>query len=580
MDPLEMTGAQVLVRCLELEDCGVIFGIPGGAVLPLYDALHDSSLRQVLGRHEQGVGHMAEGFAHVSGRPGVAIVTSGPGLTNVITPIADAMSDSIPIVVISGQVPSDAIGTDAFQECPSTALTAPVVKRNWLVLDGAEIPLVVRQAFRLAATGRPGPVHIDVPKDVLAQPCPWSWPSDDEVDASLGLGPVLALEESAVTAAARLLLDAERPVLYVGGGVLKAGASAELRELAELCNLHVVSTLMARGAFPDSHRLALGMPGMHGNYTAITALQRSDLLVALGARFDDRVTSRVESFAPDAKVIHADVDPGEMGKVRTPDVALVADCRVAIRALTDAVHHAMTAGQGPPDRTAWHDTIAAWQCEHPLRYEPARPGDLLKPQFVFEQLRNRLPADAIVASGVGQHQMWASQYLRFDHPRTWVNSGGLGTMGFGIPAAIGAKVARPDAAVWVVDGDGCFQMTAQELVTASVEGIPIKVALFNNTFLGMVRQWQELFHDQRFSGVDLSRDLPDYCGWATAMGCLAIRVETPGQVGPAIDRANATTDRPVVIEFRTDPTEKVFPMVASGSSNDDVVLGIQPPEIT
>ncbi|MDP9073485.1 MAG: acetolactate synthase large subunit [Actinomycetota bacterium] len=573
---MKLTGAQALIKSLEMEGTEVCFGLPGGAILPAYDPIIDSPIRHILVRHEQGAGHMAEGYAHVTGRPGVAIVTSGPAATNIVTPLCDAYMDSVPIVVITGQVSRAMIGTDGFQECDTVGITRSVTKHNDLVMDPADIAMSVRQAFHIATTGRPGPVLVDLPKDVLQAATDWYWPSDAEVEASLpGYRPATSGDPAAIAAAARLIRQSTRPVIYAGGGILNAHAAAELRELAELTGISVVTTLMARGAFPDSHPLCLGMPGMHGNYTAITAMQQADLLIALGSRFDDRVTGRVGTFAPDAKIIHVDIDPAEHGKIRRPDVPIVGDCRLVIRQLVDELNaqaSTATADGAGPDRNAWNSRISGWQEKYPLHYDPPVEGDLLKPQYVLEVLRDSTPEDTIVVSGVGQHQMWTSQYWQFDHPYTWVNSGGLGTMGFAVPAAIGAKVGRPDKMVWAVDGDGCFQMTAQELVTASSERIPVKVAILNNAYLGMVRQWQEMFYDERYSEVYLSPDLPNYVKWAEAMGCVGFRVESPEEVQPTIDKANEIDDRPVVIDFRTDAREKVFPMVPAGASNDDVVV--------
>ena len=469
------------------------------------------------------------------------------------------------------QVPYAAIGTDAFQECDTTGITQSITKHNFLVTEAQDIPRTIKEAFHIATTGRPGPVLVDIPKDIVDPTNPRSdmtWEDDVAMDLP-GYRPRVDVDPEAIRAAAKLVRDAERPVLYVGGGILKARAAEALRELAELTGIGVVTTLMARGAFPDSHELCLGMPGMHGNYTAVTAMQEADLLVALGARFDDRVTGRLDGFAPDARIVHVDIDPAELGKVRRPDVAVQGDVRVAIEALVAELSHG---GTGDVDRSAWKSRISGWQERFPLAYEPWVSGDALKPQYVIEQLRDATPDDTIVASGVGQHQMWASQYWTFDHPYTWINSGGLGTMGFAIPAAIGASVAQPDKMVWAVDGDGCFQMTAQELVTATVENIPIKVALLNNSYLGMVRQWQEMFYDERYSEVFLSKEVPDYKMWAESMGCVAMRVDDPDEVAPAIERANEVDDRPVVIDFRVAADEKVFPMVPSGKTNSELVV--------
>jgi acetolactate synthase-1/2/3 large subunit len=580
---MKLTGAQALIKSLEMQKVEVIFGLPGGAILPVYDPILDSSIRHILVRHEQGAGHMAEGYAHVTGRPGVAMVTSGPGATNIVTPLADAMMDSIPIVVITGQVPTTAIGTDAFQEVPITGVTLDITKHNWLITDVNDIPRVVAEAFHVATTGRPGPVLVDLPKDISNATMDWYWPSSlDELDLP-GYKPQTTGDPEEVSRAAELILAAERPVIYAGGGILKARGAEALFELATRTGIPVVTTLMGRGTFPDSHPLCLGMPGMHGNYTAVTAMQKSDLLIALGSRFDDRVTGKVSAFAPEAKIIHVDIDPAELGKVRRPDVPIAGDARLVMEQILEAL---ASQGLGPvgtvpdtgsraatrPDLSSWLDQIRAWQAEFPLTYNQ-EDGGALKPQYVVEQLRDLSPDDTIVASGVGQHQMWASQYWQFNHPYTWVNSGGAGTMGFAVPAAIGAKVGRPDKTVWAIDGDGCFQMTAQELVTASAEKIPVKIAILNNAYLGMVRQWQELFYAERYSEVYLSPDLPDYVKWAEAMGCVGLKVESAEEVAPAIEKANGIDDRPVVIDFRTDAFEKVYPMVPAGAPNDDIIVG-------
>lgn len=504
------------------------------------------------------------------------MVTSGPAATNVVTPLCDAYLDSVPMVCITGQVPYAAIGTDAFQECDTTGITMSVTKHNFLVSEAQDIPRTIRAAFHIATTGRPGPVLVDIPKDIVDPVNPrsqmkWYEASDADMDLP-GYAPQTQGDPELIRAAAEMIQAAKRPVLYVGGGVLKSRAAEALLELAELLQIPVVTTLMARGAFPDSHELCLGMPGMHGNYTAVMAMQHSDLLISLGARFDDRVTGKLDGFAPEAKIIHVDIDSAELGKVRKVDVGIRGDCRVVIEGLIGALRAQMAAAETRPDRSEWRSKLSGWQEKFPLVYEQSLPGDKLKPQYVVEELRDNNPTDTIVASGVGQHQMYASQYWRFEYPYTWINSGGLGTMGFAIPAAIGAKVGKPDKRVWAVDGDGCFQMTAQELVTASVENVPIKVALLNNSYLGMVRQWQEMFYDERFSEVYLSEDTPDYVKWSEAMGCVGIRVESPEEVAPAIQKANEINDRPVVVEFRTDPRENVFPMVPAGKSNSELVL--------
>lgn len=558
------------MRILEHEGVEVVFGLPGGAILPAYDPLLDSPLRHILVRHEQGAGHMAEGYAHATGKPGVAMVTSGPGATNIVTPLCDAYMDSVPIVVITGQVPYPAIGTDAFQECDITGISSAITKHNFLVTEAADIPQTIHDAFHIATTGRPGPVLVDIPKDIIDPKNPRSqmtW-EDPQPHILPGYSPTIKGDPELIRQAIELIGKSRQPVIYSGGGILKSRAAEELLAFAELTQIPVVTTLMNRGGFPDDHPLCLGMPGMHGNYTAVTAMQESDLLITLGARFDDRVTGKVSGFAPGAKIIHVEIDPAEIGKVRKADVGIKGDCKHVIAALTEALREE---GEEPRRRDAWLNTIKEWQKKYPLVYE-STPDGPLKPQFVVEKLRDNTPDDTIVSAGVGQHQMWASQYWKFNHPYTWVNSGGLGTMGFAVPAAIGAKVGRPDRMVWAIDGDGCFQMTAQELVTATTERIPIKVAILNNAYLGMVRQWQEMFYEERYSEVYLSPDLPNYSQWAESMGCVAMRIDTPEEVEPAIVKANEVDDLPVVLDFRVDAQEKVFPMVPAGASNDEIVV--------
>jgi acetolactate synthase-1/2/3 large subunit len=562
---VQLTGAQALIKSLEQQGVDTVFGLPGGAILPVYDPLLDSSIRHILVRHEQGAGHMAEGYALATGRPGVAIVTSGPGATNIVTPIANAHMDSTPLVVITGQVATASIGTDAFQECDITGITMGITKHNFLVQSAQELPRAAAAAFHLATTGRPGPVLIDVPKDVSQSMMDWWYPSTvDEYDLP-GYRPEVDLDEDAIAGAVALIAASQRPVLYVGGGTLKSHASKELLAFAERTKMPVVTTLMARGAFPDSHDQHLGMPGMHGMYAAVTAIQRCDLLISLGARFDDRVTGRISAFAAGAKVIHVDIDRAEFNKVRQADVAIQSNVAAALVAL-DA------SSATPRSLDAWWEEIRSWQEKYPLTYDEPTDDELLRPQFVIESIARRAEPGTIVTSGVGQHQMWAAQHWKFEEPGTWINSGGAGTMGFGLPAAIGAKVGRPDRTVWCIDGDGCFQMTAQELVTARIEGIPIKVAILNNAYLGMVRQWQEMFYDERYSEVYLSAELPDYVKWAEAMGCVGMRATNLKEMADVIDEANKINDVPVVIDFRTDSSEKVFPMVAAGASNDDIMV--------
>ncbi|NIH81961.1 acetolactate synthase-1/2/3 large subunit [Amycolatopsis viridis] len=572
-----MTGAQSLVRSLEAMGVEVVFGIPGGTILPAYDPLLDSTkVRHVLVRHEQGAGHAATGYAQATGKVGVCMATSGPGATNLVTPLADANMDSVPVVAITGQQSRPLIGTDAFQEADICGITMPVTKHNFLVTDPVDIPRVIAEAFHLASTGRPGPVLVDIPKDVLQETTSFSWPPEMHLP---GYRPTLRPHGKQVREAARLIAQARRPVLYVGGGVIKAQASAQLKRLAELTGIPVVTTLMARGAFPDSHRQHLGMPGMHGSVAAVAAMQRADLLVALGARFDDRVTGQLESFAPEAKVVHADIDPAEISKNRKADVPIVGDCAEIITELIDAVQ-AETERSGAPDLAPWWTQIDSWRDTFPAGYEWPADGTL-SPQYVIERIGQIVGPDAVYAAGVGQHQMWAAQFIKYENPRTWLNSGGLGTMGYAVPAAMGAKFGVPDKQVWAIDGDGCFQMTNQELATCAIEGAPIKVAVINNGNLGMVRQWQNLFYAERYSNTDLGTHkhrIPDFTLLAEALGCAGLRCETQDEVDDVIRRAMEINDRPVVIDFVVGKDAQVWPMVAAGTGNDEIMAarGIRP----
>ena len=565
----QITGAQSLIRSMEYADVDVVFGIPGGAILPAYDPLMDSTkVRHILVRHEQAAGHAAEGYAAATGRVGVCMATSGPGATNLVTPIADAHMDSVPMVAITGQVPSSAIGTDALQEADIRGITMPITKHNYLVTDPAEIPRAIAEAFYLASSGRPGPVLVDISKDALQAMTTFEWPTDISLP---GYHPVTKPHSKQVREAARLILESSRPVLYVGGGVIRADASAQLRELAELTGLPVVTTLMARGAFPDSHPQHMGMPGMHGSVGAVGALQKADLLVTLGARFDDRVTGKLSTFAPDATVIHADIDPAEIGKNRHADVPIVGDVGEVMTELIAALREEMAAGrQG--DYEGWWVQLNRWRDTYPVGYDLPNDGSL-SPQYVIERLGAISGPDAIMAAGVGQHQMWGAQFVKYEKPRTWLNSGGLGTMGFAVPAAMGAKVGMPGSVVWAIDGDGCFQMTNQELVTCAINDIPIKVALINNSSLGMVRQWQTLFYNERYSETDLhSHRLPDFVKLADAYGCHGLRCETPEEVDSVIEKALSINDAPVVIDFVVHRDAMVWPMVAAGTSNDDILV--------
>ena len=560
-----VSGAQSLITSLEHAGVTDIFGIPGGAILPAYDPLFDSSIRHILVRHEQGAGHAAQGYAAATGRVGVCMATSGPGATNLVTALADAHMDSVPIVAITGQVGASMIGTDAFQEADIRGITMPITKHNFLVTDPADIPRVVAEAFYIASTGRPGPVLVDVAKSALQAQTTFVWPTELSLP---GYRPVTKPHAKQVREATRLVLEARKPVLYVGGGVIRADASAELLELAELTGIPVVTTLMARGAFPDSHVQNLGMPGMHGTVAAVAALQKSDLLITLGARFDDRVTGNLDSFAPHAKVIHADIDPAEIGKNRIADVPIVGDARETITELVAALRAEHAQGRAG-DYAGWVSYLAGVKQRYPLGYDTPEEG--LAPQYVIERLSAIAGPEAVYVSGVGQHQMWATHFVQYEHPRTWLNSGGLGTMGYAVPAAMGAKVARPEATVWAIDGDGCFQMTNQELATCTIEGIPIKVALINNESLGMVRQWQTLFYEGRYSNTDLhSKRVPDFVKLAEAYGAVGLTCDDPADVDAVIRKAMEINDVPVVIDFRVERDAMVWPMVAAGTSNDEI----------
>ncbi|EME58651.1 acetolactate synthase 1 catalytic subunit [Amycolatopsis decaplanina DSM 44594] len=574
---MRVTGAQSLVRSLESVGAEVVFGIPGGTILPAYDPLLDSTkVRHVLVRHEQGAGHAATGYAQATGKVGVCMATSGPGATNLVTPLADANMDSVPVVAITGQQSRALIGTDAFQEADICGITMPITKHNFLVTDPADIPRTIAEAFHLASTGRPGPVLVDIPKDVLQEMTSFSWPTELRLP---GYRPTLRPHGKQVREAARLIGKSRRPVLYVGGGVVKANASRQLMELAELTGIPVVTTLMARGAFPDSHPQHLGMPGMHGSVAAVAAMQRADLLIALGARFDDRVTGQLSSFAPDAAVVHADIDPAEISKNRKADVPIVGDCAEIITELIEAVR-AETDKSAKPDLKDWWTQASAWRDDYPAGYEWPEDGTL-SPQYVIERIGSLVGPDAVYTAGVGQHQMWAAQFVKYENPRTWINSGGLGTMGFAVPAAMGAKFGVPDKQVWAIDGDGCFQMTNQELATCAIEGAPIKVAVINNGNLGMVRQWQNLFYSERYSNTDLGTHkhrIPDFTLLAEALGCAGLRCETKEDVDATIRRAMEINDRPVVIDFVVGKDAQVWPMVAAGTGNDEImaVRGIRP----
>ncbi|NQW06634.1 MAG: acetolactate synthase large subunit [SAR202 cluster bacterium] len=562
----KMTGASALVKALEVSGVDVMFGIPGGAILPAYDPIFDSKIRHILVRHEQGAGHAATGYAQATGRTGVCIVTSGPGATNLVTPIADAQMDSVPIVAITGQVASGAIGTDAFQEADIRGITMPITKHSFLVTKPEDIARSIAEAFHIASTGRPGAVLVDIAKDALQMQTEFNYPKNIELG---GYSPKLDASPEAIRDAAALIAQSKAPVLYIGGGAIKAGAHKELLKLAELTGAPVVTTLMARGAFPDSHPQHLGMPGMHGTVAAVTALQKADLLITLGARFDDRVTGKLSTFAPNAKIIHADIDPAEIGKNRRADVALIGDLKLTIEALIPALKSEFKKNQ--PDISAWLTQAYGWRTRFPLGYDHPKDGSV-SPQYVIERIGKLSGPDAIYVAGVGQHQMWASQFISYEKPRTWLNSGGLGTMGYAVPAAMGAKVGAPDTTVWAIDGDGCFQMTNQELVTCALNNIPIKVAVINNESLGMVRQWQTLFYNERYSNTELhSKRIPDFAKLADAMGCVGLTCDSTDDVDKTIAKAMEINDRPVVVDFSVHRDAMVWPMVAAGTSNDEIV---------
>ena len=568
---MRMTGAEAVMRTLEALGVDTIFGYPGGAIMPAYDTLIEAGLTHILVRHEQGAIHMAEGYAHATGKVGVCLVTSGPAATNLVTGLTDAMMDSIPVLALTGQVPSTAIGTDAFQEADVTGITMPITKHNELVRSADRIVDAIKEGYHIARTGRPGPVLIDLPKDILNAEVDFVW--DPTVDLP-GYKPTVRGHGRMVREAIAMIAEAERPVIYAGGGLVRAGADAELRAFAERLQLPVVTTLMARGILPDSHELTVGMPGMHGHVAAVRAFQETDLLIVLGARFDDRVTGRLDAFAPLAHVIHVDVDPAEIGKNRHADVPLVGDVKVVLEqflAHIDSLEEKGRITEALPDTTAWRSHIQDMKAAHPLRCDQAETG-VLKPQTAIRAIYERWGDEAVYVAGVGQHQMWSSQLIPYSRGRQWINSGGLGTMGFAVPAAIGAKVGLGrDVPVIAIDGDGCFQMTFQEIATAVQHDIPVVFCVINNGYLGMVRQWQALFYDDRLSQVELPQALPDLVLLAQAYGIPGFRVDRVEDLDAVLAQAAAITDRPVLVDLRVDPEEMVFPMVPSGASNDDIL---------
>ncbi|MGV0334616.1 acetolactate synthase large subunit [Corynebacterium kroppenstedtii] len=571
----KLTGAELIVRTLEVLGTRTVFGLPGGAVLPLYEALYESTtLNHILVRHEQGAGHAATGYAQATGEVGVCIATSGPGATNLVTPLADANIDSVPVVAITGQVGLRLLGTDAFQEADICGVTLPVTKHNFMVTKVEDIPRLIAEAFHLASTGRPGPVLVDVPKDIQNQVAEFEWPVELELP---GYRPTTSPHSRKIKQAVDLIAQSRRPVLYVGGGVIKANASAELAEFVEKTGIPVVTTLMALGSFPDSHPLHMGMPGMHGSVSAVASLQKADVVIAIGTRFDDRVTGDVESFAPEAKFIHADLDPAEIGKIREVEVPIVGDAREVLQSLTDMY---TKKNLKQPECSRWVDYLHSLQKTYALGWENPDDGKLA-PQAVIKAISDEVGPDAIYCAGVGQHQMWAAQFVDYEQPRTWLNSGGLGTMGYAVPAAMGAQAGSPGKEVWAIDGDGCFQMTNQELVTCAVNDLPIKVAVINNGNLGMVRQWQNLFYQSHYSHTGLhpkGEYLPDFVSLAESMGCASFRVTREDEIVPTIKKAREINDRPVVIDFIVGEDAQVWPMVASGHSNDEIqyALNLRP----
>jgi acetolactate synthase-1/2/3 large subunit len=562
----KLTGAQALIKALEREGVTTVFGVPGGAILPAYDPLLDSPIRHILARHEQGAGHMASGYAWATGEVGVCIATSGPGATNLVTPLADALIDSVPMVAITGQVAATSIGMDAFQEAHTTGITMGATKHNYLITDAETIPDVVHEAFHIAKTGRPGPVLIDVPKDMLNATVTWRDPAPLDLP---GYKPTTNPHPRRISQAIKLLQSAKQPMLYLGGGIIHAGAATEAFEFANKANLPTVTSLMGRGSIPDSSPLALGMSGMHGTYAATTAFQKADVILGIGVRWDDRVTGNPEFFAPNAKIIHADIDPAEIGKVVETEIPIVGDAKAVLTALNEEW------GDDPtPARTDWMTIVEGWKETFPLSYDQ-QPDGMIKQQFVIEELHRITGGDAIIVSGVGQHQMWASQFWKFEDPNKWINSGGLGTMGYAVPAAIGAKAGKPDELVYAIDGDGCFQMTFQEMITAAVDKIPVKIAVMNNGSYGMVAQWQKLFYEGRMSSSILGADILDYVKLAEAMGCVGLRATTMAEVAPVIQQSLEINDRPVIVEFLVDPDEMVFPMVVAGGNNDEVIMTME-----
>jgi acetolactate synthase-1/2/3 large subunit len=564
-----MSGARILLECLKRQGVDLIFGLPGGAVLPIYDVLYDfEGLRHILVRQEAAAGHAAEGYARTTGKVGVCLVTSGPAATNLVTALQDALMDSIPIVAFTGQVPTHLIGNDAFQEADNVGITRSCTKHNFLVKDGNDLGPIIREAFHIASTGRPGPVHVDLPKDILVKEWDLIWPEHVQMRS---YNPNYDGHPGQIKRAAKLLARAKKPVLYVGGGVISSDASAELRELAELGQFPLTQTLMGLGAFPMEHPLSLDMLGMHGSYYANMAVHNSDVLVAIGARFDDRVTGRVDAFAPNAEIIHIDIDPSSISKNLKVDVPIVGDCRRVLAKLVDALREELKDEPAPAvreGRRQWAAQVAQWKHDVPFSYEWS--DDVVKPQYVIQEISNATNGEAFIVTGVGQHQMWAAQYYKFKHPRMWCTSGGLGTMGYGLPTAMGVQAANPGKLVINIDGDGSFQMNSQELATCFAEGLPVKTVIINNGGHGMVRQWQRIIYKERYSAIDLPQ-IPDWVRLAEAYGCVGLRVTKPSELVPAIEKMIATP-APVILDVCVDKDECVFPMVPAGGANTDMIL--------
>ncbi len=553
-----MKGAQILIECLKREGVKVMFGYPGGSVLPIFDQLYEAPIRFILTRHEQGAAHAADGYARATGKVGVCIATSGPGATNLTTGIATAFMDSIPVVAFTGQVKTHLIGNDAFQEADVTGVTRPITKHNYLVRDVKDLARVVREAFHIASTGRPGPVVVDIPVDIQTHDAEFIWPEEVEIK---GYKPTYFGHPGQIKKAARLIAKSRKPLIYAGGGIITSGAEKELKALAERLNIPVTLTLMGLGGFPGTHPLCLGMLGMHGTAYANYATMNADLLIAVGARFDDRITGRLDAFAPHAKIIHIDIDPSSISKNVKVDVPIVGDARHILRQLLEELDKA-------PDAREWLAAIEQWKKKHPLVY---KEGAKIKPQYVIEQIYEATKGEAIIATEVGQNQMWAAQWYKYNQPRSLLSSGGLGTMGYGFPAAIGAKVGCPDRHVFDIAGDGSIQMNIQELATAVNDKIHVKVAILNNCYLGMVRQWQELFYKKRYSYTHICG--PDFVKLAEAYGAVGLRATKKEEVRPVIDKA-LSTNNVVFMDFQVEPEENVFPMVPAGEAIDRMIGGM------